>query len=155
MNKPALLIGAAFGFLIAAARLSDYDVIHDMLLLREFDVFLLMASAVGTAAPLLYLLKRRQWRTPEGELMVVRQAPVQRRNILGAVVFGTGWAIAGTCPGPAIAMATGGSVLGFVVMAGLVSGVFIYDRIALLVPALRGRDVPRPSFEAKPESTSA
>jgi uncharacterized membrane protein YedE/YeeE len=126
-----LFVGTAFGFLITAAGLSDYNVIHDMLLLREFDVYLLMASAVGTAAPLLYLLKRLQWKTPSGETMALRRAPVQRRNVLGAVVFGTGWAIAGTCPGPAIAMTAGGGVLGAVVMAGLVSGVFLFDRVAL------------------------
>lgn len=132
MNRPALLVGLAFGFLIAAARLSDYDVIHDMLLLREPDVFLLMASAVGTAAPLLLLLKRIGWKTTSGETMALRRAPVQPRNVLGAVVFGSGWAVAGTCPGPAIAMATGGSVLGLVVMAGLVSGVFLFDRVVLM-----------------------
>ena len=131
MNRPALLVGMVFGFLIAAARLHDYDVIHDMLLLRELDVFLLMASAVGTAAPLLFLLRRLGWRTPSGATMVLRRAPVRSHNVVGAVVFGTGWAIAGTCPGPAIAMATGGSVLGIVVMAGLVTGVFLCDRISI------------------------
>jgi uncharacterized membrane protein YedE/YeeE len=132
VNRPALFVGFVFGFLIAAARLHDYDVIHDMLLLRELDVFLLMASAVATAAPLLYLLRRLGWRTPSGAVMTPRRAPVQRSNILGAVVFGGGWAVAGTCPGPAIAMATGGSVLGIVVMAGLVTGVFLFDRLRLV-----------------------
>jgi uncharacterized membrane protein YedE/YeeE len=137
MNRPALLVGGVFGFLIAASRLNNYDVIHDMLLLREFDVYLLMASAVATAAPLLLLLKRIGWRTTSGELMKVRQAPIQRGNILGAFVFGIGWAIAGTCPGPAIAMVTGGNVLGIAVMAGLVSGVFLYDRVAAGASFLR------------------
>ena len=131
MSRPALFVGLAFGFLISAARLSDYDVIHDMLLLREFDVFLLMASAVATAAPLLFLLKRIGWKTPSGETMALRRAPVQPRNVLGAAVFGSGWAVAGTCPGPAIAMVAGGSVLGLVVMAGLASGVFLYDYVVL------------------------
>jgi uncharacterized membrane protein YedE/YeeE len=132
VNKPALFVGLAFGFLIAAARLSDYDVIHDMLLLRELDVYLLMASAVATAAPLLYLLERRHWRTPSGEPLAIRRAPVQRHNIFGALVFGSGWAIAGTCPGPAIAMTVAGNVLGLVVMAGLLSGIFLFDRAVLL-----------------------
>lgn len=133
MNRPAFLVGGVFGFLIAAARLSDYNVIHDMLLLREFDVFLLMASAVATAAPLLYLLQRRGWRTPSGDPMVVRKGPVQRRTVLGAMIFGSGWAVAGTCPGPAIAMSVGGSVLGLVVMAGLASGVFLCDRVMVVL----------------------
>ena len=132
MSRAPLLIGLSFGFLITAARLSDYDVIHDMLLLRELDVYLLMASAVATAAPLLLLLERRRWRTPSGEVMTIRRAPVQRHNVFGALVFGTGWAIAGTCPGPAIAMTVGGNVLGLVVIAGLLSGIFLFDRVVLL-----------------------
>jgi uncharacterized membrane protein YedE/YeeE len=133
VNRPAFGVGLLFGFLIAAARLSDYDVIHDMLLLREPDVFLLMGSAFATAAPLLYLLNRRGWKTPSGETMVLQRAPVKPRNLLGAIVFGSGWAVAGTCPGPAIAMTAGGSVLGLVVMAGLASGVFLCDRVMIVL----------------------
>jgi uncharacterized membrane protein YedE/YeeE len=139
VNRSAFGVGLVFGFLIAAARLSDYNVIHDMLLLREPDVFLLMGSAFATAAPLLYLLNRRGWKTPSGEKMVLRHSPVLKRNVLGAVVFGGGWAIAGTCPGPAIAMSTGGSVMGLVVMAGLVSGVFLCDRVMVLLARPRSR----------------
>ena len=87
MNRPAFAVGLVFGFIIAAARLSDYNVIHDMLLLREPDVFLLMGSAFATAAPLLYLLNRRGWKTPSGETMVLRRSPVLPRNVLGAIVL--------------------------------------------------------------------
>ncbi len=129
MNRAALLVGAAFGFLVAAARLSDYQVIHDMLRLREPDVFLLMASAIAVAAPILVILERRRWRTPlGGELKVVRQ-PIARRNVLGAAVFGSGWAIAGTCPVPAVAMVAGGSALGLAVTAGLFGGIALRDAI--------------------------
>ena len=47
MNIFVVLIGLAFGFLIVATGLSNYTVIHDMLLLREPDVFLLMGSSYG------------------------------------------------------------------------------------------------------------
>jgi uncharacterized membrane protein YedE/YeeE len=134
MNRAALLVGLTFGFLITAAQLSNYDVIHNMLLLREPDVFLLMASAVGTAAPIILLLRRLHWRTLSGEPIAPHRSPVERRNVLGAVVFGFGWALAGTCPGPAVAMAAGGGLLGFVVIGGLVAGIFLFDRLAAVVP---------------------
>ena len=35
------------------------------------------------------------------------------------MTFGTGWAVAGTCPAPAVAMATGGGFLAVFVIAGL------------------------------------
>lgn len=129
MKTVAFLVGGLFGFLVAAARLSDYQVIHDMLLLREPDVFLLMGSAVAVAAPLLILLQKSRWKTPFGGEIQVQRNPVTRRNVFGAAVFGTGWAVAGTCPVPAIAMTAGGSVLGVAVAAGLFGGIALRDRI--------------------------
>jgi uncharacterized membrane protein YedE/YeeE len=126
----AFVVGAAFGFLVAAARLSDYQVIHDMLLLREPDVFLLMGSAVVVAAPLLLFLERRRLSTPFGGTLAIVRQPVTRDMVAGAAVFGTGWAIAGTCPVPALAMTAGGSVLGLCVAAGLFGGVALRDAIS-------------------------
>ena len=129
MKSAAFLMGAAFGFLVAAARLSDYQVIHDMLSLREPDVFLLMGSAIAVAAPILVVLERRRIQTMfGGELNVLRQ-PITRRTVLGAAVFGSGWAVAGTCPVPVLAMSVSGSGLGLVVAAGLFGGIALRDSI--------------------------
>ena len=53
MNRLGFLVGIAFGFAIAGAGLHEYDTIHDMLLLRDIHVYLILASGVGTAMPLL------------------------------------------------------------------------------------------------------
>ena len=45
LKTVAFSLGTAFGFVLGWARLTDYDVIRDMLLLRRADVFLLMMSA--------------------------------------------------------------------------------------------------------------
>lgn len=49
-----LFFGMAFGFLLTAGGLTDYDTVHDSLLFRDAYVFLVMGSAVLTAMPLLY-----------------------------------------------------------------------------------------------------
>jgi uncharacterized membrane protein YedE/YeeE len=107
---------------------NEYDVIHNMLLLREPDVFLLMGSAVATAAPLLWLLRRSAWRTPYGGPIEMTRDPVKRESILGSVVFGAGWAVTGSCPGPVLAMAGGGGLLALPVMVGLWTGQALHDR---------------------------
>ena len=129
MKTVALLMGGAFGFLVAAARLNDYGVIHDMLLLREPDVFFLMGSAIGVAAPILLLLQRRKWQTPFGGPLEVQRQPITRRTVFGAAIFGTGWAVAGTCPVPALAMTASGSGLGLLVALGLFGGIALRDTI--------------------------
>lgn len=145
MNALGFLVGLGFGFAIAATRLSDYNVIHNMLLLREPDVFLLMASAIGTAMPLLWLLQRRGWKTPLGGPLTLNYSRAHPRHILGAVLFGAGWAVAGTCPGPALAMTAGGTVLGLVVVSGIASGLFLRDAIAARAAPVLEAAAPAPT----------
>ena len=130
MNRIGLLFGMAFGFLLTAARVNDYDVIHRMLLLQEPDLYLLMASTVGVALPLLWLLQRRGWQTPLGGRLTLTRSPVERKHVLGGAVFGIGWAVAGTCPGAVLALVGTGGLLGLVVVAGLFVGVILRDAVA-------------------------
>ncbi len=130
MNLFTFLVGLGFGFLIVASRLSDYTAIHDMLLLREPDVFLLMGSSFAVAMPLLWLLRRRSWKTPMAGELNLNRVPNERKHVYGGAIFGAGWAAAGTCPGPAIGMTASGGLLGLVVMAGLGSGIILRNLVA-------------------------
>ena len=125
-----LLFGAAFGFLFSAAGFNQYDVIHDMLLLRRPDPFFVMGSAMAVALPLLWVLERRRWRTPLGGPLQLRRWAVEPKQVLGGVVFGVGWAVTGACPGTISGMLATGSLLGVVPLAGLLTGIVLRDLIA-------------------------
>ena len=118
-----LLAGLAFGFVFAAAGFNQYDVIHQMLLLQDPEPFLTMGSAVGTAMLVLWVCERRGWQTPFGGRIALRRSPVERKHLLGGAVFGVGWAITGACPGTASTTLGGGSVMGIVLVAGMVAGI--------------------------------
>ncbi len=122
-------MGLAFGVLLVASGFAEPSAVHEMLLLRSPRLYLMFGAVMATAVPLLWLLERRRWRTPLGGQVEIERTPVQRRHVLGALTFGTGWAIAGTCPGPALAMAAGGHVLGVVVMVGLVTGILLRETV--------------------------
>ena len=78
-----LLFGACFGGLLGAANLHEYDTIHAMLRLDEFDVYGLMASAIVVAAGLLWWLERRPTSTVfDGRLTLQRSRP-KRHHIVG------------------------------------------------------------------------
>ena len=62
--------------------------------------------------------------------MELAAAKPERKTIFGSMAFGTGWAVAGTCPGPALAMAAGGTFLGIFVIAGLATGVWLRNEVA-------------------------
>jgi uncharacterized protein len=130
LRAVGLLFGLAFGFVLGWARLTDYDVIRNMLLLREPDVFLLMMSAIATAAIgaralRLFNVKTVLDRTP---IAWTVEAP-RARHVAGSVVFGVGWSVAATCPGPVAAQVGRGQFAGLFTMAGLLVGIAICDRV--------------------------
>ncbi|CAN5747851.1 hypothetical protein BH20ACT23_BH20ACT23_10070 [soil metagenome] len=127
MKLVGLLFGIAFGFLIALGGLNEYEVIHNMLLLEDFQPYLIMGSAVVVAAPALWLLERRGFTTPFAGRMRPGRSQVERHHVAGSAIFGTGWAVAGTCPAPALAMTGSGAMLGLVVVGGMFAGLMARD----------------------------
>jgi uncharacterized membrane protein YedE/YeeE len=127
MNLIGGLFGAGFGFVLAAAQLHEFDTIHKTLRLDEFDVFLLMGLAIGVSLPLLWLLDRRGTQTLFGGQLALSRSKVERHHIVGGALFGTGWALAGTCPAPALAMLASGAFYGAIAVVGLFIGLYLRD----------------------------
>jgi uncharacterized membrane protein YedE/YeeE len=125
-----LIVGLGFGFVISWAGLTDPTVIRNMLLLREPHVFLLMGSAVlvaGAGVRLLRLARLRSFITRES--IDWSPVPVQPRHIAGSALFGAGWSVACTCPGPVAAMIGQGHLTGLAVGAGLLAGIALKNRV--------------------------
>ncbi len=130
LNLVGLLAGALFGGLLAGAQLHEYDPIHAMLRLDEPDVFLLMGSAIAVSAPLLFVLERRRAQTLfGGEFRLSRSKP-QKHHYQGGALFGIGWAVAGTCPAPALVMVSSGAMLGLIAIPGIFLGLHLAERAA-------------------------
>ena len=125
-----LLAGVVFGFVIAWAGVTDPAVIRDMLLLREPHVFLLMGSAVVTAGIGVRALRALRLRSlVTHEAITWTTAPIQSRHVTGSALFGAGWSVACTCPGPVAAMVGQGRIAGLVVAAGLLCGIALKHRL--------------------------
>jgi uncharacterized membrane protein YedE/YeeE len=125
----ATLFGAAFGFLISWGQFSDPDRIRDMLLLRDAYLYLMMFSAIAVAFGGTWFLRRRRARALlTGEPLSVERTRPERRHIVGAAIFGVGWAIADSCPAPIAAQLTQGVLWSLFTIAGIFVGVELYLR---------------------------
>ncbi len=128
MNVIGLVFGAMFGGVLAASNLHEYDTIHNMLALDELDVFWFMGSAIAVSAPTLWFLEKRKIDTTfGGELKLSRSKP-EPHHIKGGALFGLGWAVAGTCPAPALVMVSSGAWLGLIAIPGIFLGLYLRER---------------------------
>lgn len=60
----------------------------------------------------------------------VSNTKIDRKLIIGSIVFGAGWALAGLCPGPSLASVTYGGTGVFVFLAALAAGMFVAPRVS-------------------------
>ena len=120
----ALPFGVAFGFLLSWGRLTDPEAIRSMLLLREWDIFLLMGSAMAVGFAGAHLLRALHARAlVGGEAITWTRTRPTRNHVFGSVLFGLGWSVACTCPGPVAAQLGTGRFAALFVVGGLVGGI--------------------------------
>jgi uncharacterized protein len=125
----ALSVGVVFGVTLSWTGLSSPEVIREALLFESSYLFLFFASAVATSFVGLRILRSRRRRAMLVDKPVSwKTEEPQRRHIVGSVVFGTGWAIAGACPGPIATQLGQGIGWSLFTIAGLVTGIALYLR---------------------------
>lgn len=143
INIVGLAFGIMFGGVLGASNLHEYDTIHAMLRLDEIDVYLFMGSAIAVSMPLLWWLEKRGIITPLGGALKLSRSKPEPHHVRGGVLFGVGWAIAGTCPAPALVMVSSGALLGLVAIPGIFLGLYLRERQTRVeVPAGDGEGRP-------------
>lgn len=81
-----------------------------------------MAGALATAFPAFAWVGRHR-RTVSGAPVVPPAGKgIDRRLIVGSVVFGVGWGLSGLCPGPALVSLGFGSLPGLAFVAAMILG---------------------------------
>jgi uncharacterized membrane protein YedE/YeeE len=131
-----ILAGTAFGFLLSRSGAADYDYIQAMFLFESFQLYGIIGTAVVVGAAGLWLVKRGA-KTAFGRPVTIELKPMHRGNIVGGLLFGAGWSIAGMCPGPILVNIGEGKVYALAALAGALTGagVFgvLYERLQNLL----------------------
>ena len=127
MRLAGLLVGIVFGVVLCWSGMSDPDVIRGALLFEESYLFLFFASAVLVATVGVRLLRGRRSLLTR-ERIDWRSTPVQRRHVVGSMLFGTGWALADACPGPIATQLGQGIVWSLFTVVGVVDGLWVFLR---------------------------
>jgi uncharacterized membrane protein YedE/YeeE len=126
----ALLAGLLFGIGLIVSGMTDPGKVLGFLdLAGNWDPSLLfvMGGAVLVAS-IGFRLARRRGHTPFGAPIKLPAATaIDRRLVLGSVVFGAGWGIAGFCPGPALASLGTGRTEPLLFCLAMVAGMVLFE----------------------------
>jgi uncharacterized membrane protein YedE/YeeE len=123
------LVGAVFGAALCWTGMSSPEVIRGALLLENSYLFLMFGSAVLTAFVGLRIVRALRTRAlVTGEPVAWSVNKPARSNVVGSVLFGTGWALSGACPGPIATQLGQGVAWSLFTIAGIVVGIVVFGR---------------------------
>lgn len=119
------LAGILFGIGLAISGMTKPDKVVGFLdLFGAWDASLafVMAGAVAVHLVLYRLITRRAHPLFDTRFHLPTRKDLDGRLLLGAGLFGVGWALAGYCPGPGLVSGASGALPALVFVAGLVFG---------------------------------
>jgi uncharacterized membrane protein YedE/YeeE len=130
MSTRHVAFGLAFGFILVRAGATAYDAIAGMFLLQDLHLVGVIGVAIATSALGFVLMRRGRVKARTGEPLALAAKPMQKGLVAGGLLFGAGWAIAGTCPGTALAQIGEGRLAGLFTLAGILIGAWLQQRTA-------------------------
>ncbi|WP_170761925.1 DUF6691 family protein [Ruegeria lacuscaerulensis] len=122
----SLFAGSLFGAGLLISGITDTTKVQGWLdVFGNWDPTLAFVMG-GAILPMLIAWRLTGNRQPltGGQFPTMSQSDPDRRLILGSVMFGMGWGLAGLCPGPAIASLTYGGYGGVVFLIAMIAGMY-------------------------------
>jgi uncharacterized membrane protein YedE/YeeE len=130
-----LFIGILFGITMFKSEAASWFRIYEMFKFQSFHMYGIIGSALVIGIVVIQLIKQYKIKSFYGEKIVF--TPKEKgftRYILGGIIFGLGWALAGACPGPMFTLIGAGFVPIFIVIAASILGTFLYGLLKDKLP---------------------
>lgn len=122
-----LLVGIFFGIVLVKSEAVSWYRIFEMFKFQSFHMYGIIGSAVLLGTLGIWLFKRLKVRSIEGnEIHLKDKNKSFARYMIGGIIFGLGWALAGACPGPMYILLGTGVWSMLIVIAAAVLGTFVY-----------------------------
>ena len=129
------LVGLFFGILLSKAEIISWYRIQEMFRFQSFHMYGVIGSAIVIGAISMYIIKKNKIKNMYSNLLVFK--PKEGRfykYLLGGTIFGLGWALTGSCPGPMYILFGYGYYQFFVVILSALAGTICYGLIKNKLP---------------------
>lgn len=122
-----LIAGSFFGIMIVKSEALSWFRIQEMFRFQSIHMFGIFGTAVLVGAITVLLIKKYQFKTIDGQSILIEPKPLQwKGNLIGGILFGIGWAITGLCVAPVFALLSTGYLAAGLIFIGTLAGVFSY-----------------------------
>lgn len=130
-----LVLGVLFGIIMYKSEAASWFRIYEMFHFGSFHMYGIIGSALALGLLGVQLIKRKNIKTIDGNNMnLIPKERAVTRYLLGGIIFGLGWALAGACPGPMFVLIGAGFPSILIVVAGALLGTFLYGLLKDKLP---------------------
>ncbi len=133
-NLKYAAIGTFFGIVFVKAEIISWFRIQEMFRLQAFHMYGVIGTAVVVAAISVWLIKRFNIKTVQGDTIQFAEKPMHKGVIIGGLMFGFGWALTGACPGPLYAQIGAGFPVVIVTLLSAIAGAWVYGYFQDKIP---------------------
>lgn len=124
------VVGLLFGLGLMLAGMADPGKVIGFLDLAgtwDPSLMFVMAGAILVGAVAFAVARRRTTAFLGGAMQLPQGRAIDRRLVVGSLVFGAGWGLAGFCPGPAIVALGGGHWQALVFVLAMLAGMLVHE----------------------------
>lgn len=130
-----LLVGVVFGIVLTKSEAVSWYRIYEMFHFQSFHMFGIIMTAVVVGTIGVQLIKRNNVKDITGQPIVI---PNKDKGFIGyfvgGILFGLGWGLVGTCPGPMYILIGAGFWGIGVVLLGALVGTYFYGLLKSKLP---------------------
>jgi uncharacterized membrane protein YedE/YeeE len=125
-----LLVGILFGIVLTKSEAVSWYRIYEMFHFQSFHMFGIIMTAVVVGTVGVQVIKRNNLKDITGQPIAI---PDKEKGftgyIIGGTIFGLGWGLVGTCPGPMYILIGAGFWGIGVVLLGALVGTYFYGLV--------------------------
>ena len=130
-----LFIGILFGITMFKSEAASWFRIYEMFKFESFHMYGIIGSALAIGIIVVQMIKRFKIKSFYGEeINFNTKEKTLSRYIIGGIIFGLGWALAGACPGPMFTLIGVGYFPIIIVIISSIIGTFIYGLLRDKLP---------------------
>ena len=122
-----LIVGVLFGIVLTKTEAVSWYRIYEMFHFQSFHMYGIIGTAIATGLLGIQIIKRKKLKDIDGmPIEILDKEKGNARYWIGGILFGLGWALVGSCPGPIFILLGAGFYNVALVLLGAIFGTFLY-----------------------------